>query len=117
MTTQGDYLLSIAVRADSENWVRTWPKIVRCSCLRQSFVKMLEFRSVGMDKTIQRGDLKPYGALIKFVPAHWGKGKDLDRNTRSCWYRPGFRWSPEKAQSIVPQNLKGFKVHVLTSNA
>ena len=78
---------------------------------------MLEFRSVGMDKTIQRGDLKPYGALIKFVPAHWGKGKDLDRNTRSCWYRPGFRWSPEKAQSIVPQNLQGFKVHFLTSNA
>lgn len=91
------------------------PKLCVVAALdMQSFVKMLEFRSVGMDKTIQRGDLKPYGALIKFVPAHWGKGKDLDRNTRSCWYRPGFRWSPEKAQSIVPQNVKGFKVHFLT---
>ena len=64
----------------------------------------------GMDQTLQRGDLKPYGALIKLVPAHWGKGKDLDKNTRSCWYRPGFRWSPERAQSVLPKNLKGFEV-------
>ncbi|KAL9979945.1 hypothetical protein ACROYT_G008468 [Oculina patagonica] len=63
----------------------------------------------GMDKTYQRGDLMPYGALIKLVPAHWSKGDDLDKNTRSCWYRPGFRWSPERGQSVVPKNLKGFE--------
>ncbi|XP_058968750.2 counting factor associated protein D [Pocillopora verrucosa] len=63
----------------------------------------------GMDKTFQRGDLMPYGALVKLVPAHWKKGDDLDENTQSCWYRPGFRWSPEKGQNVVPKNLKKFK--------
>ena len=65
-----------------------------------------------MDKTFQRGDLMPYGALVKLVPAHWKKGDDLDENTQSCWYRPGFRWSPEKGQNVVPKNLKKFKVNV-----
>ncbi|XP_068679493.1 counting factor associated protein D-like [Montipora foliosa] len=63
----------------------------------------------GMDKTYQRGDLKPYGVLVKFVPAHWSKGKNLNKNSQTCWYRPGFRWSPERAQSVVPINLKGFQ--------
>ena len=56
----------------------------------------------------------PYGALIKLVPAHWKKGNDLDKNSRSCWYRPGFRWSPERGQSVVPKKLKKFKVKVIT---
>lgn len=68
---------------------------------------------IGMDKTYQRGDLMKYGALIKLVPAHWSKGDDLNKNTRSCWYRPGFRWSPEKGQSVLPQDLEKFKVTVL----
>ena len=68
-----------------------------------------------MDKTLQRGDLKPYGALIKFVPAHWSKGKNMNKNTRSCWYRPGFRWAPETAQTVIPKNLKGFKVNIRIS--
>ena len=70
----------------------------------------------GMDKTYQRGDLMPYGALIKLVPAHWSKGDDLNKNTRSCWYRPGFRWSPESGQSVIPKDLEKFEVIVLCSN-
>jgi len=67
----------------------------------------------GMDKTYQRGDLMPYGALIKLVPAHWSKGDDLNKNARSCWYRPGFRWSPERGQSVLPEDVKKFEVTVL----
>ena len=67
----------------------------------------------GMDKTYQRGDLMSYGALIKLVPAHWSKGNDLNKNTRSCWYRPGFRWSPERGQSVIPKDLEKFEVIVL----
>ena len=55
----------------------------------------------------------PYGALIKLVPAHWSKGDDLNKNTRSCWYRPGFRWSPESGQSVIPKDLEKFEVIVL----
>ena len=63
-----------------------------------------------MDKTFQRGDLMKYGVLVKVVPVHWGKDKELNKNTISCWYRPGFRWSPERGQSVVPRNLNLFKV-------
>ena len=55
----------------------------------------------------------PHGALIKLVPAHWSKGDDLNKNTRSCWYRPGFRWSPERGQSVIPKDLEKFEVIVL----
>ena len=66
--------------------------------------------SSGMDKTFQRGDLGKYGVLVKVVPVHWKKGKDLDTNTISCWYRPGYRWSKQRGQHVVPPSLKHFKV-------
>ncbi|XP_048583024.1 counting factor associated protein D isoform X2 [Nematostella vectensis] len=63
----------------------------------------------GMDKTFQRGDLMDYGVLVKVVPAHWGRDEDLDKNTISCWYRPGFRWSQQRGQSVLPAHLEHFK--------
>lgn len=63
-----------------------------------------------MDKTFQRGDLLDHGVMVKIIPAHYGKNGDLDKNTISCWYRPGFRWNPIRGQRVVPNNLKDFKV-------
>ena len=65
---------------------------------------------LGMDKTFQRGDLRKYGIMVKVIPVHLKKGKDLDTNSISCWYKPGYRWAKQRGQHVIPWNLKNFEV-------
>lgn len=64
---------------------------------------------VGMDKTIQRGDLGKHGILFKIVPMH-AEMKPSDDTFTSCWYRAVPKWLPRAGQSVIPTNLSDFKV-------
>jgi len=64
---------------------------------------------LGMDKTIQRGDLGKNGILFKIVPMHY-EMKPSDHNFISCWYKPLPKWLPRAGQSVIPTNLSEFKV-------
>lgn len=64
---------------------------------------------LGMDKTIQRGDLGKNGILFKIVPMHY-EMKPSNHNVISCWYKPLPKWLPRAGQSVIPTNLSEFKV-------
>ena len=64
---------------------------------------------LGMDKTIQRGDLGKHGILFKIVPMH-SEMKPSDNDFMSCWYKPLPKWLPRAGQSVIPTNLSEFKV-------
>lgn len=64
---------------------------------------------IGMDKTIQRGDLGKRGILFKLVPMH-AEMKPSDDTFTSCWYRALPTWLPRAGQSIIPTKLSDFKV-------
>ena len=64
---------------------------------------------LGMDKTIQRGDLGKNGILFKIVPMHY-EMKPSDHNFISCWHKPLPKWMPRAGQSVIPTNLSEFKV-------
>ena len=64
---------------------------------------------LGMDKTIQRGDLGKHGILFKVVPMH-SEMKPSDNDFISCWYKALPKWLPRAGQSVIPTNLSEFKV-------
>ena len=64
---------------------------------------------IGMDKTIQRGDLGKHGILFKIVPMH-SEMKPSDNDFMSCWYKILPKWLPRAGQSVIPTNLSEFKV-------
>ena len=64
-----------------------------------------------MDKSYQRGDIGKNGVVVKVTPAHWSKKGDLsESNTMSCWYKEDSKWSNRRGQTVVPLNVKKFKV-------
>lgn len=64
-----------------------------------------------MDRSYQRGDIGKYGVVVKITPAHWSKKADLsEANTISCWYKEDSKWSNRRGQTVVPLNVKKFKV-------
>ena len=67
------------------------------------------FTTLGMDKTIQRGDLGKHGILFKIVPMH-SEMKPSNKDFMSCWYKPVPKWLPRAGQSVIPTNLSEFKV-------
>ena len=71
---------------------------------------VIRYFSTGMDKSYQRGDIGPHGVVVKLVPAHWGKHTDLNKNKISCWYKQESIWTKRRAQTVVPMNVKKFKV-------
>lgn len=69
------------------------------------------FHHLGMDKSYQRGDIGKNGVVVKVTPAHWSKKGDLsESNTMSCWYKEDSKWSNRRGQTVVPLNVKKFKV-------
>ena len=66
-----------------------------------------------MDKSYQRGDIGKNGVVVKVTPAHWSKKGDLsESNTMSCWYKEDSKWSNRRGQTVVPLNVKKFKVRL-----
>ena len=65
-----------------------------------------------MDKTFQRGDIGPRGIVAKIVPAHWQKKGTLDTTKPYCWYKPESKWAGRRGQTVVPMNVKKFKVSI-----
>lgn len=65
-----------------------------------------------MDKSYQRGDIGKNGVVVKLTPVHWGKKGDLDSTTDSCWYKEDSKWTDRRGQTVVPLNVKKFKVKI-----
>ena len=68
---------------------------------------------LGMDKTIQRGDMDDHGLLFKIIPKHNDPGPSK-KFVRSCWVRKVPSWDPIQGQTVVPTNLSEFKVRGLS---
>lgn len=82
---------------------------IRNSYLNLVFHVYFSITTLGMDKTIQRGDLGKHGILFKIVPMH-SEMKPSNKDFMSCWYKPVPKWLPRAGQSVIPTNLSEFKV-------